>query len=757
MGKNITMKQLTKLEHELHLNRLKKYSNFLEIYDDWYYQEYFVKKYINDIPKLAYEVFGTTFTYQQLDIWNEFIKSGGWKGGRLAVSSGHGCFGKGHKIRLFNGDVKNVEDIKVGDLLIGDDGKTPRMVLELKRGEEELYEFEFNSGDKHIYNKSHKLVLKHKDYDCDIEISVYDYLNLKSQDKENLLVKKFAGIDYISDEMSPFYKLIKIKKVTPLGKGNYYGFTIDDNHRFLSADNIVLRNTGKTRFIGNIVAGFFLLFRKSITRIQAPKQEQVTKFSWKEIINCFDNMTIKRKIGENTFIEPKWGFIRKHIQINKTLMYAKGFNEKWYIEPATAPKGNPGNLSGQHNPWYLLIFDEASGIEDTHIEHSLGGLSSKYNCCIMFSQHTRLQGKFHEFVTAKNVAKGGVWHTLRLSSRYSPMVSKKQLENWLSTYTEDEIRVRVDGLPPRHQDGTLISDIQAYSIYENNNKVFNDETIFKSLVFSYDLAYTGYRDSSIVSVYEVATIKNNITQKIKSYYKKVDIHLFQGFNGKLPMEFIEEVFKIILTTIDEYSNNGRFFNRIFVIGDATAGGHEPFKKLEEMFLELNRYNIEFKPLMWGSERLYFEDKKRFINARAKAYVNLKEALEEKRLKSITDKYKDRILNELKNIFYSFDSKFRYKILSKEEMKKKGVNSPDIADTMAQIMLLNFDEVDFTQNETQIIENLDEYSNDEINENDLIELENDFEESDNENELENQNNIDIITPKTLNNFNIDDEF
>jgi len=598
------MKKLTKLEHELHLNRLQKYNNFLEIYNDWYYQEYFVKKYINDIPKLAYEVFGTTFTYQQMDIWNEFVKSGGWKGGRLAVSSGHG--------------------------------------------------------------------------------------------------------------------------------------------------------TGKTRFIGNIVAGFFLLFRKSIIRIQAPKQEQVTKFSWKEIGNAFDNMGRKRKIGDK-YITPKWGFLNRYIQVNKTIIYIKGFNEKWYIEPATAPKGDPTNLSGQHNKFYLLIFDEASGIEDTHIEASLGGLSELYNSCIMFSQHTRLQGKFHEFVTAKNVAKGGVWHTLRLSSRYSPMVSSTQLKNWLSTYTEDEVRVRVDGLPPIHQDGTLISDIQAYSIYENNHELFKNETIFKSLVFSYDLAYTGYRDSSVLSVFEVATIKNNITQKVKSYYKIVDIHLFQGFNGKLPMEFIEEVFKIILTTIDEYTElKQKYFDRIFVIGDATAGGHEPFKKLEEMFLELNRYNIEFKPLMWGSEKLYFEDKKRFINGRAKAFVNLKEALEEKRIKSVTEKYKERILNELKNIFYSFDSKFRYKILNKEEMKKKGVNSPDIADTLAQVMLLKFDEVDLEieNQKSEIIEEI------EFNENELVELESEF-ENDNKKEKkqteEIQKNDDILLPKTLNNFNLDDEF
>lgn len=34
-----------------------------------------------------------------------------------------GCHAKGTKILMYDGSMKNVEDIKVGDCLVGDDGK----------------------------------------------------------------------------------------------------------------------------------------------------------------------------------------------------------------------------------------------------------------------------------------------------------------------------------------------------------------------------------------------------------------------------------------------------------------------------------------------------------------------------------------------------------------------------------------------------------------------------------------------------------
>ena len=94
-----------------------------------------------------------------------------------------GCLLKGTKIIMFDGTVKNVEDIEIGDILMGDDS-TPRNVLDLARGREEMYDVIPTRGDKYTVNKSHMLSLKSIGFpnhpkDKIIDISVEDFLNLR--------------------------------------------------------------------------------------------------------------------------------------------------------------------------------------------------------------------------------------------------------------------------------------------------------------------------------------------------------------------------------------------------------------------------------------------------------------------------------------------------------------------------------------------------------------------------------------------------
>ena len=62
-------------------------------------------------------------------------------------------------IILNNGKIKMVQDIKVGDLLMGDDSR-PRTVTSLARGEDEIYEIIPKKGDSYKVNQEHILCLK---------------------------------------------------------------------------------------------------------------------------------------------------------------------------------------------------------------------------------------------------------------------------------------------------------------------------------------------------------------------------------------------------------------------------------------------------------------------------------------------------------------------------------------------------------------------------------------------------------------------
>ena len=61
---------------------------------------------------------------------------------------------------LWNGENKNVEDIKIGDILIGNDG-TPRNVLNLHNGVDKLYKIKQESRQEYVVNSEHLLSFKY--------------------------------------------------------------------------------------------------------------------------------------------------------------------------------------------------------------------------------------------------------------------------------------------------------------------------------------------------------------------------------------------------------------------------------------------------------------------------------------------------------------------------------------------------------------------------------------------------------------------
>lgn len=69
------------------------------------------------------------------------------------------CLGKGTPILMYSGSIKKVEEIVVGDILMGDDSR-PRKVLTTTYGKGLLYEVSQKNGEPYIVNSSHILSLK---------------------------------------------------------------------------------------------------------------------------------------------------------------------------------------------------------------------------------------------------------------------------------------------------------------------------------------------------------------------------------------------------------------------------------------------------------------------------------------------------------------------------------------------------------------------------------------------------------------------
>ena len=123
--------------------------------------------------------------------------------GILEIYCGAGkCLGKDTPILMYDGSIKRVQNVQVGDVLMGDDS-TPRNVLTLARGRETMYKIADTSDrEEYTVNESHILSLKvGRNYSKKYtegsihDISVKDYLTLPKTIRGILLGYR-AQIEY---------------------------------------------------------------------------------------------------------------------------------------------------------------------------------------------------------------------------------------------------------------------------------------------------------------------------------------------------------------------------------------------------------------------------------------------------------------------------------------------------------------------------------------------------------------------------------
>lgn len=100
------------------------------------------------------------FAYQK-DFVSDILRAAGHYNDFLVhAATGKGkCLAKGTPVLMYDGSVKAVERVRVGDLLMGPDS-TPREVLSLARGTEEMFTITPVKGDAYTVNHSHVLSLR---------------------------------------------------------------------------------------------------------------------------------------------------------------------------------------------------------------------------------------------------------------------------------------------------------------------------------------------------------------------------------------------------------------------------------------------------------------------------------------------------------------------------------------------------------------------------------------------------------------------
>lgn len=119
-----------------------------------------------------------------------------------------GCHIKGTKVLMYDGSIKNVEDIVVGDILMGDDN-TPRVVQELYSGIGQLYKITLSNGDCQIVNSQHPVYFKKYNWNngtyTEHTLTAPELLNIKNLDRGYYIPKAIIHFPYTPVSINPYF------------------------------------------------------------------------------------------------------------------------------------------------------------------------------------------------------------------------------------------------------------------------------------------------------------------------------------------------------------------------------------------------------------------------------------------------------------------------------------------------------------------------------------------------------------------------
>jgi len=308
-----------------------------------------------------------------------------------------------------------------------------------------------------------------------------------------------------------------------------------------------------------------------------------------------------------------------------------------FISARTARAETPEALAGVHSQNVLLVCDEASGIDEKVFEAASGSMSGHSATTVLLGNPTRSSGLFYD--THHRVKAD--WRTMHVSCIKSPRVSAEFVREMEVKYGEDsnQFRVRVLGEFPLTEDNTVIPATSIESAQTRDLET--DPDVIP--VWGLDVARFG-ADSSVLAVRH----GNAITE-------------LTSWKGLSLMELTGRV-------VDKYNKLIPRQRPAEILVDSIGLGGGVVDRLQELDLPVRGINVGEASSMSAT----------YLNLRAELWFKLKDWLSAKDCKLPKD---SQLFSELVSPRYQFTSSGKMKIESKDEMRKRGLPSPDKADAI----------------------------------------------------------------------------
>ncbi len=359
--------------------------------------------------------------------------------------------------------------------------------------------------------------------------------------------------------------------------------------------------------------------------------------------------TTERQLRTKTWAElGKWYRLfacKEFFVFEATCIYAAdpGHKQTWRIDMIPWSENNTEAFAGLHNQGkrILLLMDEASGIADAVFAVAEGALTDENTEIIwaMFGNPTKNTGRFRDAFPGGKFSHR--WKSWSIDSRTVPGTNKILISKWQADYGEDSdfFRIRVRGEFPASASAQFFNSTDIDNCFNLPLPPLHDEP----LILGVDVARFG-EDSSVIIARRGRDARSEPIRR---------------FRGLDTVQFAREIGNLI---------NALSPDAVFVDGGGVGGG------VVDQLRALGYSPIE---VQFGAKAVASEGELP-ANKRAEMYCNLRHAIK----RGLALPNDEELRTELVSIEYVINKRDEIQLVSKEDMRRSGVGSPDATDALA---------------------------------------------------------------------------
>lgn len=401
------------------------------------------------------------------------------------------------------------------------------------------------------------------------------------------------------------------------------------------------QGVGKTGMEAVALLWFLSCFPYPRVVATAPTKQQLHDVLWSEIAKWQERSPLLKEVL-------KW---------TKTYVYMKKHEKRWFATARTATK--PENMQGFHEDNMLFIIDEASGVADPIMEAILGTLSGGNNKLLMCGNPTRTSGTFYDAFYSSR----WMYKCYTVSSEDSPRTSKDNIKALIDRFGYDSnvVRVRIRGLFPKQEDDVFI----ALQLIEDSIKLEVEDDV--------EQEYTPDRIDIGVDVARFGDDDTVIATKTDMIIPDILVR-----HGQNTMRTVGDIVRMYRDFAELYSG---YEDYIYVKIDDTGVGGGVTDRLNELKADpeerLDRMVVI--PVNFAKKATKTKSARFYDDIVTWMWSNVRDLMEAKALKLPDDSI---LVGEFSTRKYYFLSNGKQRLESKDELKKRGLTSPDRADAVS---------------------------------------------------------------------------